>query len=120
MKGEDEEIVAQKAIDMLEKTAVRQKGVGGKRQSILATLPNVTSSMNDDRLMGEMQDRAQQLGQGAIPRLQTSILLMKNELQQMVQKMQPVLEKMPSESNMAADKYQEFIGKLNPNQYKVE
>lgn len=45
---------------------------------------------------------------------------MKNELQQMVKKMQPVLEKMPSESNMAADKYQEFIGKLNPNDYKVE
>jgi len=64
--------------------------------------------------MNEMHEKTLMMGQGSIPRLQNTVLLFKHELANMVQKLQPILEKMPSESNIAADKYQEFIGKLKP------
>ena len=72
------------------------------------------SAIYDQHLMTEMHEKTLMMGQGSIPRLQNTVLLFKHELSSMVQKLQPILEKMPSDSNMASDKYQEFIGKLKP------
>jgi archaellum component FlaC len=59
------------------------------------------------------------MGQNSVPRLQNSIVLMKNELQNMVKDLKPFLEKQPSESGIDQDKYEEYIKKLNPDYYKV-
>jgi hypothetical protein len=58
------------------------------------------------------------MGQSSLPRLQNTVLLLKNEIQGMVEKLKPILQKLPSDSGRE-DKYQEFVGKLAPNAYKI-
>mgnify|MGYP000925334934 CR=1 FL=1 len=78
------------------------------------------SAIYDQHLVADMHEKTLKMGQGSIPRLQNTVLLFKHELSTMVKRLQPILEKMPSESNMASDKYQEFIGKLKPQEYQIK
>ena len=41
-----------------------------------------------------MQDKVLQMNGTSIPRLQNTVLLLKNELQSMVEKLRPILEKL--------------------------
>ena len=66
-----------------------------------------------------MQDKVFAMGQSSLPRLQNTVLLLKSEIQQMVEKLKPILQKMPSDLGRE-DKYQEFVGILAPSGYKID
>jgi archaellum component FlaC len=70
--------------------------------------------------MSDLHEKTLAMGQNSVPRLQNSVVLMKNELQNMVKELKPFLEKQPSESSFNEDKYEEYIKKLNPDYYKVQ
>lgn len=77
-------------------------------------------SLYDQHFMSDMHDKTLSMGQNSVPRLQNSVVLLKNELQSMVRDLKPFLEKQPSESGLDQDQYEEYIKKLNPDYYKVQ
>ena len=76
--------------------------------------------MAQSQQLDEIQDKLFKVGQSSLSRLQNSVSLFQNEMEQMVKSMKQVLIRMPSENNKFTDRYTEFIKKLDPNHYQVQ
>ena len=62
-------------------------------------------NLYDAHFLNDMHEKTLQMGQSSIPRIKNSIILMKNELQNMVKAVQPFLDKQISESSIDAGQF---------------
>lgn len=65
------------------------RGLSTLRSPVASPRQHITKTMLTD-----LQDKVFQMGEHSLPRLQNTTILLKTELQQMVKKLKPVLEKM--------------------------
>ena len=61
---------------------------------LMPSLPHLPQSTSSQQYLMELSDKVFSMGQGSLPRIQNNVMLLKNEMQNMVKNLEPILQKL--------------------------